>query len=144
MGTVTQLEAAWQDRAMAASIQAVRGLVGPERALPAGTPIGRLSDIELGWLVAAVVFAWISTRAEQAATEGTERIQRALRTAPPQNGVDAWDRGAALSVLPTLASTANIDWSRPLQAWSRDEMADFLLLAVGLVRTAMEARELAR
>ena len=30
------------------------------------TLIGRLSDVEMGWLVAAILFGWISTRAEQA------------------------------------------------------------------------------
>ena len=30
----------------------------------------RLTDIELGWLIAAGLFAWIKTRAEQATAEG--------------------------------------------------------------------------
>ena len=34
------------------------------------TPIGRLSDIEWGWLVAAIIFAWIKVRSEQATAEG--------------------------------------------------------------------------
>jgi hypothetical protein len=144
MGTVTEIEAAWQRRAMADSIKAARGLVGPGHAIPDGTPIGMLSDVEFGWLVASIIFAWISTRAEQAATEGLERIERALRSAPPQNGVDAWDKGAIAAILPTLAGEANVDWDRPLKSWSRDEMIRFLLFAVDLVDKAMKAREVAR
>jgi hypothetical protein len=78
MGTVSKLEDAWQARATAEAIKAVRGLIGPGHAIPAGTPIGRLSDTEFGWCVAAIIFAWTSTRAEQAATEGLDRIKSAL------------------------------------------------------------------
>jgi hypothetical protein len=144
MGEISQFEEAWQRRAMADAIKAARGLIGPEHAIPAGTPIGRLSDIEFGWLVCSIVFAWISTRAEQAANEGLERIERALRTAPPQDGMDAWDKGAVAAILPMLADQAGIDWDRPLKSWSKDEMSRFLLLAVDLVKVAMEAREKAR
>jgi hypothetical protein len=144
MGEITQFEEAWQRKAMAEAIKAARGLIGPERAIPAGTPIGRLSDVEFGWCIASIIFAWISCRAEQAANEGLERIQHALRTAPPQNGVDAWDAGAVTAILPMLADQAEIDWDQPLRFWSRDQMIKFLLRAVDLVRLAMEARERAR
>jgi hypothetical protein len=144
MGEVSSIEAAWQRRAMADSIKAARELIGPGHAIPAGTPVGMLSDIEFGWLIAAIIFSWVSTRAEQAATEGLEQIERACRNAPPQNGVDAWDKGAIVSILPTLANEAGVDWDKPLKSWSRDEMIGFLLFAVSLVQTAMEAREKAR
>jgi hypothetical protein len=103
MGEITQFEEAWQRRAMAEAVKAARGLIGPGHAIPAGTPIGRLSDIEFGWCIASIIFAWISTRAEQAANEGLARIERAMRTSPPQNGVDAWDAGAVAAILPMLA-----------------------------------------
>jgi hypothetical protein len=144
MGEISSFEEAWQRRAMAEAVKAVRGLIGPGHAIPAGTPVGRLSDTEFGWCIAAIIFAWISTRAEQAASEGLERIERAMRTAPSRNGVDAWDAGAITAILPMLAEKADVDWEQPLKSWSKDQMIRFLLLAVDLVRTAMEAREKAR
>jgi hypothetical protein len=58
--------------------------------------------------------------------------------------MDAWDAGAVVAILPMLATEADVDWEQPLQTWSKDQMIRFLLLAVDLVRTAMEAREKAR
>jgi hypothetical protein len=144
MGDISSFEEAWQRKAMQASVAAVRGLIGPGHAIPDGTPIGRLSDIEFGWMIAAVIFAWIGTRAEQAATEGLKHIEEAMRSAPPQNGHDAWDKGAVAAILPMLASGAGVDWDKSLREWSKDEMCSFLLFAVSLVRAAMDAREQAR
>ena len=59
----------WQRRATAAAILAVREVIRGG-TIPPATPISRLSDIELGWLFAASLFAWIKTRAEQATAEG--------------------------------------------------------------------------
>jgi hypothetical protein len=95
-------------------------------------------------MISAILFAWISTRAEQAATEGLDRIEAACRTAPPQNGINAWDAGAVAVILPLLAKEDGIDWEQPLRTWSKDQMIKFLLRAVSLVSTAMEAREHAR
>jgi hypothetical protein len=36
------------------------------------TPVGRLSDVQWGWIVTAVLFAWIGVRAQQAASEGSD------------------------------------------------------------------------
>ena len=79
MGTVSDFEAAYQRKAMSESIKAARDLIGNGLAIPSGTPVGMLSDVEFGWLVTSIIFAWISTRAEQAAREGLERIERAGR-----------------------------------------------------------------
>jgi hypothetical protein len=145
MGEVTKLEDAWQRRATAECIKAVRGLIGPNRAIPEKTPVGFLTDVEFGWMVCTVVFAWISTKAEQAADEGIKRQEAAMRTAPcDANGVDAWDKGAILAILPLLADQALVDWDRPLKDWSKDEVVTFLYRAVGLVKTAMDAREQVR
>jgi hypothetical protein len=142
---VTKLEDAWQRRATAECIKAIRGLVGPGRAIPEKTPVGFLTDVEFGWVVCSVVFAWISTKATQAADEGLKRQEAAMRTAPcDANGVDAWDKGAVLAILPLLADQAPVDWDKPLKNWSKDEMATFLHRAVHLIQTAMEARERAR
>src|SRR5262249_30682737 len=61
------LEDVWQRDATPAAIAAARGVVQTGGPIPPGTPIGRLSDTEWGWILAAMLFAWISKRAEQAA-----------------------------------------------------------------------------
>ena len=68
----------WQRRATAAAIAGAREVIQADGPIPPGTPIGRLSDVEWGWIVAAVLFGWIQTRAEQAAAEqlDTERTIR--------------------------------------------------------------------
>jgi hypothetical protein len=43
-------------------------------------------------------------------------------------------------ILPVLADSATVDWSKPLSTWSREEMVKFLDLVLGLVRQAMAAR----
>jgi hypothetical protein len=45
------------------------------------------------------------------------------------------------SILPTLADKAGIDWSLSLQAWSKDAMTDFLLLAWRLIGEAEAIRD---
>jgi hypothetical protein len=137
MGEITKRENDWQDRAMAAAINAARGIVlGNAGVVPMMTPIGRLSDVQWGWIVAAVLFAWIKVRAEQAASEGRD-VELTIR-----DGVDgAWDAGAIASTLPALADTPGIDWSKPLADWSPDQMIAFLSNALGLVQQAMVARD---
>ena len=73
------LEDEWQRRATAAAIEAARKVVKVDGVIPPGTPIGRLGDVEWGWLVAAVLFGWISTRAEQATAESID-TELAIRT----------------------------------------------------------------
>ena len=65
--SLSALEDDWQRRATAAAIEAARGVIKLDAPIPPGTPIGRLSDTEWGWILAAMLFAWISKRAEQAA-----------------------------------------------------------------------------
>ena len=54
------MEDQWLREATRAAVEAIRKVV-KEGAIPPGTPIGRLSDIELGWIVAGVLFAWIKS-----------------------------------------------------------------------------------
>jgi hypothetical protein len=128
----------WQRKATAAAIAAARKIVS-DGAIPAGTPVGRLGDGEWGWLVAAVLFGWISTRAEQAIAEeiDTELAVRMAGLDP-----DPWDAGAVISILPELAETSKIDWALPLAQWPRETMLDFLLTATRLIRKAEIARDL--
>jgi hypothetical protein len=132
------LENEWQRRATAAAIEAARNVITLGGPIPPATPVGRLNDTELGWILAAMLFAWIRTRAEQAAAEELDTEQTIRLT-----GLDPepWDAAVAAVVLPELASTCTIDWSQPLAAWPRDTMIEFLLTAMRLIRKAMIARD---
>jgi len=133
------LEKDWQRRATAAAITGARGVIQPDGPILPSTPVGRLSDVEWGWIVAAVLFGWIKTRAEQAAAEhlDTERTIRMTALAP-----EPWDAGAVAAILPDLASACeHIDWSKPLADWTRDTIIEFLLAAMSLIRKAMIARD---
>jgi hypothetical protein len=127
----------WQERATANAIAAARKITTDGLVRP-GTPVGRLSDVEFGWIVAAILFGWISTRAEQAATEELDSEQTIRLSGLDPN---PWDAGAVMAILPDLAS-ADIDWSKPLADWPRESMAGFLLTAFGLIRNALIARDL--
>jgi hypothetical protein len=98
------------------------------------TPIGRLSNVEWGWIVADVIFA---ARAEQATIEGAD-IERAIRVTGYDP--DPWDVGAVATILPQLADTP-MDWTTPLADWPRDTMVAFLTTALALVRKATIARD---
>ena len=135
----SSIEDAWQRKATEAAIAAARGVVKHDGPIPPLTPIGRLSDIEWGWIVAAVLFGWIRTRAEQATAENldAERTIRASGLEP-----EPWDAGAVLAILPDLAKACpDLDWSQPLTSWSRETMTEFLLTALRLIKPAMTARD---
>jgi len=139
--SISKIEDAWQQRATEVAIEAARGVVqnldGP---IPPGTPIGRLSDTEWGWIVAAILFGWIRTRAEQATSEqlDTEQVIRLTGLDP-----EPWDAGAVTSILPDLADAcADLNWSKPIAEWSKDDIVEFLLKAMRLIRKAQIARDL--
>ena len=107
----------WQERATAAAIAAARNIVlGDNAAVNKNTPVGRLSETEWGWIVAAILFAWISTRAEQATVEEIDSEQAIRLTGLDRN---PWDAGAIAAILPSLADV-KIDWSKPLADWPRE------------------------
>ena len=139
--SLSAIEDQWQRDATAAAIEAARGVVQMDGPIPPGTPIGRLSDTEWGWVLAAMLFAWIGKRAEQAATEqiDTEQVIR-LTALDPQ----PWDAGAVATILPELADACSgkVDWSKPLAQWPREDIIEFLLKAMPLIRKAMIARDL--
>jgi len=138
VGKLTQKENDWQDRATAAAIAAARRLVCSHAPIGMATPIGRLSDTEWGWVVAAVIFAWIAVRAEQATAEGVD-TERAIRMTG--YNPDPWDAGAVATILPELADTPGVDWTTPLADWPRDKIVAFLTTALMLVRKATIARD---
>jgi hypothetical protein len=138
--SLSALEDQWHRDATAGAIAAARGVVQTGGPIPPGTPIGRLSDTEWGWIVAGVLFAWIGKRAEQATTEQIDTEQLIRMTAlDPQ----PWDAGAVMAILSELADAcAGLDWSKPLAQWSREDITEFLLKAMPLIRRAMIARDL--
>jgi hypothetical protein len=127
----------WQRRATAAAIAAVRDLIGGA-AIPKATSIGRLTDVELGWLIAAGLFAWIRTRAEQATSEGWD-IEQTLRVTALNP--EPWDAGSVAYILPKLGELSGVDWERPIGKWSKDQMVHFLVAAGKLITAAMVARD---
>jgi hypothetical protein len=139
--SLSAIEDQWQRDATAAAIAGARGVVQTDGPIPPGTPIGRLADIEWGWVLAAMLFAWIGKRAEQAATEqlGAEQVIR-LTALDPQ----PWDAGAVAAILSELADACagTVDWSKPLAEWPRETITEFLLKAMRLIRKAMIARDL--
>jgi hypothetical protein len=137
--STSKQEDEWQRKATTAAIEAARKIVlGPKPIIPMNTPIGRLSDNEWGWVVCAIIFAWIATRAEQATAEGlsTEMAVRLTSLHP-----DPWDAGAIATILPELAKEP-IDWTRSLADWPRGDMVEFLAVAMGLIQKATIARDL--
>ena len=140
MGALSERDDEWQRQATSAAIAAARNMVlGDGAAINKNAPVGRLSNLEWSWIITAVIFAWIRTRAEQAASEGfdAERVIRMTGLDP-----DPWDAGAVAAILPQLADIPGIDWGKPLSDWSRDAMTEFLARAMALIRPAVIARDL--
>ena len=134
--SMTALKDIWLRRATEVAIEKARSVVSGG-AVPPNTPIGRLSDTEWGWIAAAVIFGWISVRAEQAVSNGCgpEQYIRTTGLDP-----DPWDAGAIATILPELAETS-VDFNRPLAELTRDEMLSFLADALSLIRKATIIRD---
>ena len=108
------LEDAWQRKATEAAIAAARGVVKHDGPIPPLTPIGRLSDTKWGWLVAAILFGWISTRAQQATAENldVERTIQASAVSPIPGTPAQSSRFCPTSLAPAPISTGRCR-SRP-------------------------------
>jgi|SRR6516164_4612683 hypothetical protein len=137
MSDLSRQEDEWQAKATASAIAGARKIAQTFGPLT-NTPVGRLSDTEWGWLVAAIVFGWISARAEQAIAEGRE-IEAMIRSTGLQP--NPCDVAVVWSILPELADKAAVDWSQPLSAWSKNIMTNFLMLAWRLIGEAEAARD---
>jgi hypothetical protein len=123
-------------QATAAAIAGVRKVTS-ETPL-ANTPVGRLSDLQLGWVATAAIFAWTRVRSEQAIADGLDQERMILATGLSP---DPRDIAVVSSVLGELADTAGIDWDLPLKAWPKDTMVNFLSLAWMLIRKAEQLRD---
>jgi hypothetical protein len=129
----------WLRRATVSAAAEVRKLICPE-LIPSTRSAGHLNESQLTWIVSAAVWGWIVTRSEQASTEGLdpERATRVTNLDP-----DPWDLGAVRAILPELAKACpGFDWSKPARAWTKDEIAEFLLAGFNLIRKAHAARDL--
>jgi hypothetical protein len=137
MGKISQHEDDWQRRATDAAIVEVRRAIG-EFGSAMHTPLSKLSDLQLGWIIAPALFAWITKRCEQAIAEGVDREDavRMLEADPSPADV-----AAARSILPDLCDQAKVDWSLPLSAWTKETMTDFVLLTWKLMNQAEAARD---
>jgi len=137
--TASAIEDAWQRQAMRTAIEKARAVISGGAVSPMA-PVGRLSDVEWGWIVASVLFGWISERATQAAANGLEAEEMIRNT-----GIDPspWGAGAIAAALPELAD-AKVDWSVSLGDLSRDEMVAFLGDAYALITKAIRARDLGK
>jgi hypothetical protein len=133
-------EAEWQRRATAAAIKAARDVVSGGN-FPPNAPVGGLCDVQWGWVVAAILFGWMSTKAEQAVTE---EIDAGLVLRMTGLDPDPMDAGVISAILPKLADVPGIDWSKPIGDWQREAMVDFLIGALRLVRQGTIARDFGR
>lgn len=135
--TVRQHEADWDVKAARSAIDAAKAVVSGD-GINARAMISSLSNVEWGWIVAAVIFAWIKAKAEQAVAEGSgyEEKIKFMAGADPQ----PWEAGAVASVLPMLASIDGVDWSKPVGAWSKEQVTAFAWQAHKLIGQAIERR----
>jgi hypothetical protein len=134
--SLSAIEDAWQREATRVAIEKARAAISGG-AVPPNTPIGRLSDIEWSWIAAGVLFGWIDARARQAVNNGVG-VDKHIRDTGLEP--DPWDIGAIEAILPELA-TSEIDWSKSLADFSREEMIAFLGDAYNLIGKAMLARD---
>jgi len=137
MGEITEREDAWLRRATDAAVAGARKIALGNRPLM-DTPVGRLTDLQWGWIVTAAIFGWVETRVAQAIEEGLDQEQAVRLTGLSPSPCDV---AVVRSVLPALADQAGVDWALPLAAWSKDTMANFLLLAWQLITKAEIARD---
>lgn len=139
MGKLTEKENEWQDKATAAAVAGARKIVTLNNAsIPAMTPVGKLSEQQWGWVITAAIFGWIQTRCEQAVEEKLDQEEAVRLTGLNPSPCDV---AAVTSILPTLADGTAIDWTLPLKAWSKDDMTNFLLMAMRLINAAEAARD---
>jgi hypothetical protein len=137
MGKMSKREDEWQRRATDAAIAGARKIALGNSSLM-NAAVGRLTDHEWGMIVTAMIFGWVEVRVQQAIAEGLaqEQTVRLTGLAP-----DPCDVAVVRSILSALADKANVDWSLPAQAWSKDTMTSFLLLAWELIKKAEIARD---
>mgnify|MGYP006921358009 CR=1 FL=1 len=132
------VEADWQARATQSAIDAAREVIG-EHGINSRAMISSLSDIEMGWLCAAAIFAWIKTKSQQATAEGIG-YDVAIRTMEHRNPAP-WEAGAISTILPALGELKGVDWTKPIGEWSKDAIVSFAWQIHRLTDAALAARD---
>jgi hypothetical protein len=135
MSKLSDIEADWDNRAMSASVDAAKALLG--EGINGRAMISSLSNIEWGWIVAACVFAWIGTKAKQAVAEG-RGYDETIRSMPGKNP-EPWEAGAVETILPALGEI-NLPWEKPVGEWPKETIVAFAWQIHGLVAGALEDR----
>ena len=133
MGRSSEQQNAWQTEATAAAVAAVRAIIASDYPLT-HTLAGKLTDQQLGWIISTGIFGWIKTRYQQAVSEGLDKEQHVIRMDPSPR-----DSAIVRSILSRLCDQARIDWSKPLAAWSKEEMTGFIETAWRLISEASAA-----
>ena len=131
----------WTKQAFGAGLAAAKDLIGDGGPIRPGVPVGRLTESEWGWIVSAVVSAWVRTRSKQASVEGwsCERAAHATKLEP-----DPWLEGAVASILPRLAEACSgFDWDKPVGEWDKGDVVAFLIAGFNLIQHALAARDAA-
>jgi hypothetical protein len=146
--TDADYEDAWQRRATAAAVAAVRQVIA-DGVIPLGTPIGRLGETEWNWVIAAGLFAWTATRVAQVTTErilqSRQTRQRIWYDYEPEllvrSGLDPDPRDAGIveTILPQLGSMPDVDWALPFGSWPRETVVRFLMHANKLINAVRDA-----
>jgi hypothetical protein len=132
----------WLRRATAAAIAAAKDVVGATGPIRPGVPIGKLTVSEWGWIVSSAIWAWVATRAQQAATEGWD-LEQTIRTLSSGSDINPWDTGSVMAILPRLPEACGdgFDWAKPIGDWSKETISEFLLVAFKLALRANIARD---
>lgn len=136
--TAAESEDEWQKKATSSAIAACRDVVG-NGGINGRALVGSLSDLEWGWIAAAAIFAWIKTKSEQAVAEGVG-YDIPIRTMT-YRGSEPWEAGAIASILPALGSMKDVDWSKPVGEWTKDQIVSFAWQIYKLTDGALAARD---
>lgn len=132
------VEADWQQIATQSAIDAAKQIISGE-GINSRASVGSLSDIEWGWIVAASICEWVKTKAKQAVEEGTS-AEITIRTMTHRDPAP-WEAGAVETILPALGNVKDLDWSKPVGEWSKDQIVSFAWQIYKLTDSALAARD---
>lgn len=133
----TAIQDDWDRKATEAAIAASKAVVS--EGINTRASVGSLSDIEWGWIVAAAIFGWIKTKAQQAVAE-TRGYDEVIYTAAIRDPAP-WEAGAVETILPQLGALQDVDWNKPVGAWSKAEIVSFAWQIYKLTDSALADRD---
>jgi hypothetical protein len=133
IASITAENDKWLRCAYAAAVAEAKDCIGATGPIRPHTPIGNLSD-EWSWIASSIIRGWVMTRSQQSVEEGWD-FEQTTRT----TGLDPepWNTGQIIAILPRLVDACpDLDWSKPIDGWSKESITRFLLAALKLVRQA--------